>query len=186
MAAKISLGQCLRTHQILGPGFDNSCPYIQGSYSWNDDFHPLKYLITRKKVGELEKVQRKSVQIAQLLERFHRQGSLENGQIIRIWLEKVFSNLQLFDEYERERETESNYSELKVRKKGKFKLNVCKGFLAEKAMRLKSVSASSLGCLDLFGKVEGNYSKTNAVLLLFSISYRILGQASSFSTFCAF
>lgn len=104
MAAKISLGQCLRRHQILGPGFDNSCLYIQGSYSWNDDFHPLKYLITRKKVGELEKVQRKSVHIAQLLERFHRHGSLENGQIIRIWLGKVFSNLQLLDEYERERQ----------------------------------------------------------------------------------
>lgn len=53
-------------------------------------------------------------------------------------------------------------------------------------MRMKSVSASSLGYLDLFEEVEGNYSKTNAALLLFSISYRILGQTSSFSTFCAF
>lgn len=55
-----------------------------------------------------------------------------------------------------ERETESNCSELKIRKKGKFKLNVCKAFLAEKAMMLKSVSPSSLGYLDLFEEVEGN------------------------------
>lgn len=64
---------------------------------------------------------------------------------------------ELFESlFERERETESNCSELKIRKKGKFKLNVCKAFLAEKAMMLKSVSPSSLGYLDLFEEVEGN------------------------------
>lgn len=61
----------------------------------------------------------------------------------------------------REKKRQSDYSELKVRKKGKFQLNVCKGFLAEKTGRLKSVSTSSLGYLDLFREVEGNYSKTN-------------------------
>lgn len=75
----------------------------------NDDFHSLSISLQKKKGDELEKVQRKSVQISQLLERFHRKGSLENGQIIRIWLEKVFSNLQLFDEYERGRGRQSNY-----------------------------------------------------------------------------
>lgn len=34
-------------------------------------------------------------------------------------------------------------------------------------MRLKSVNTPSFGHLDLFGEVEGNCSKTNAVLLLF-------------------
>lgn len=58
---------------------------------------------------------------------------------------------------------------IKERRKGTFELGVWKSFLAEKAVRLKSVNIPSSGYRHLFGEVEGSCSKAHAALLVYSL-----------------